>query len=353
MKRRKILLLSLAALMPASACALGVVYTNGGGSEYYKPDNDSFELSELSGIKLNLLSERDNIDGTVSKVVGYTLTPASSTSVDFGFYTDWDTANSSLYESDDWENTKKVADYLTFQSDTVNKTINFTCLKPFGTKIILTMVSEDNPEIKASININYRRKKLKDATAVLSSTVLEKNAVIKVTSEKGLYSIGTIGDKPSTDMPALKTTFKETGTYTYDSLFGEIIYKNIYSQSYKYQGTDYDQKENVRIAIKEKISSYLFSLPTVDGSKTLDVVQFRNLFTYEYAAYRTYETVYLKSTDLFSQFVNKYTEAYANGAGINVEVTWNGKQVLSQRLSMSLDSTTIEGINVVDPIIEF
>jgi hypothetical protein len=53
---------------------------------------------------------------------------------------------------------KKVTDYVTVTPDGLSAVVE--CLAPFGTKIIVTATSQDNPEIKATCSFDYAQKLL-------------------------------------------------------------------------------------------------------------------------------------------------------------------------------------------------
>jgi hypothetical protein len=310
-------------------------------------------IEEVKNIRFKTLREEVLPDGTVEKTISYTLTPSDSTATDFGYVTDWVKTASADDESATWADGKKTSDYLSYQSDTAAKTLTFHCLSAFGKPILFTMVSNDNPNVSATLRIDYVRKVIQAATATIADTTIKDQSPITVSATKGTYSIGTKGTRASALDPQMNTSYKEVSGATFDSLFGTVRTTGIYAQSYHYKGTSYSDPTLLRATMKTNVYDYLTSLPTFDGSKTMDVASFKALLSYDYDAYHTYEDVFLTDTALYSSFVTSYGTQYAKGAGLQVQVTWNSLTLYTGLLALSIPSSTVTGLSLGDGTIEF
>lgn len=118
-------------------------------------------IGTSNGIKLMsaslLASEYAEYDVMSTAESAYTL-EATITPSDAGNHLlDWTITWSNSTSS--WANGKSVTDYVTVVPTSAGaKTATVSCLQPFGTQVIITAISQDNPSVKATCMVDYAQK---------------------------------------------------------------------------------------------------------------------------------------------------------------------------------------------------
>jgi hypothetical protein len=169
MKKR--ILASILAAVTMATCAFSTVacseqkeleeQVNAGLEQTYVGGGMQIGEGNGSGIQLMrttlLSSEYGDYGVSATAESAYTLT-ATVTPSDAGNQgVDWSLAWSN--PSATWANGKTVTDYVTVVPTTSGaKTATVSCLQPFGTQIIITATSQDNPNAKATCTVDYAQK---------------------------------------------------------------------------------------------------------------------------------------------------------------------------------------------------
>lgn len=119
-----------------------------------KPNGDDVVINQIeaNGILLSATAASETEEG-VSKLFTATITPSDATNK----AVDWSVAFKDA--SSEWANGKNISDYVTVTPTSDGAlTANVTCKAAFGEQIILSVVSRENSEAKASATVDYRKK---------------------------------------------------------------------------------------------------------------------------------------------------------------------------------------------------
>lgn len=306
---------------------------------------EDFDINPVNGIKFANEKLVTNEDGTVTRNMDYQIFPAQSTEV-LNAQLTWSEANNSYFE-ESFLSTEIISDYITFTDDSANRKLSFTCLKPFGRQAIFKLTSQSDTTISASITIDYLRKTIKDTTLNMPSTVLEGGKPLTVTYETAVYSIGSKGERPNYALPSISSSFAENGDYTFNSLFSEVVTNGLYTQAYKYEDRDYYDPSSLQSVIKDRLKTYFFSMPTLDGSKTFDTEVFRNILTYQACTYHTNQNQYQNQTNIYEYFISRYESSLLNNAGLMVKATYQGKTI-EKLISLGISTQAVTGIQLTE-----
>ena len=313
--------------------------------------SDTLNVRPIDNIRFQSVLETEGKDGTVRKEILYTLEPASVKDENFNCKLEWNSAPGAGKESADWSNGKTLEDYMTYELDSSASRITFECKKAFGHQILFTMAAESNPDISASLTLDYRRKLLKNA-AIQATPVFDPGKGIPVTVVDEVYSIGTVGDKAQKLTPEIQVEYRDSGT-AYDDLFEPIQTQGIHSQKYKYLGQSYSGSANLLAEMKKQVKAYLVSIPSQAGSKKFDLAEFKKLLTYSYHAYTTYTEIYQETTKSFNGFIRKYKAANASGSGFLLKAKAGTKATYESLISLNLEASSLTNIDLSEDGIEF
>lgn len=356
-KRNKITVL-LSVLLSGIVITSGVgVMTNGFTNfdfgNIITNTTDNFEVEELHNIHFSQVKESVLSDGTIRKEVTFSLTPNNADTTNLNTTLLWDEESNDNYESDTWYEDKNILDYVTYELDGENKKLTFDCSGPFGTGMIFTLSAKNDPSVKASLKLNYKRREIKAANASLVSDGYVPDGSMRINANHAVYSIGSSGDRAPTDPFSLDVQYISGTDYSFDSLFSGIQTTGIYAQQFKYNGKDYTVASSVLSDMKENVNNYLLSLPSLEEDNIFETATFRNLLTYQYASHKTYQIVFSESTLNFSTFIEEYNKAVDNGYGYQVTVSLNDDVLLKKLLPIEITPDNITDINLSEEEIEF
>ncbi len=149
---------------------------------------------ESNGIKFMsvslLSSEYEDYGVMATAETAYTL-EATVTPNDAGNHLlDWTIAWSNPTST--WANGKTVTDYVTLVPTSVGaKTATISCLQPFGTQVIVTAISQDNPSVKATCLVDYAQKVTSAALSFGNLVInLGGSTAVKYEIGKGVTGMG-------------------------------------------------------------------------------------------------------------------------------------------------------------------
>ena len=357
-KRNKTIIILSSILSGLILVSGAAVMTN--GFTDFNPDNfvanleeDSFQVEEVNNIRFSQVKENLLEDGTIQKQVKFTLEPSTADYNNLNAAILWNTTYNESFENEDWHKDKNVLEYVDYQLDGDTKTLTFNCYQPFGTEIIFTLSSKDDPNVNATLKINYNRREIQKATANISFDGFTPNESMKIDTTLPVYSIGSKGDRAPTSGFDCFTNFIKAEDYDWDDYFSGVSTVGIYSSNFKYQGQSYTDTTLLMKEMKSKVFNYLSTIVNIDVDNMFDLSKLKDLLTYEFVAMHTYEDVYAESAINFSYFVNKYHEAYAKGGGIQVTVTFEDEEIAKKRLQLNVSADTITNIAMEQTEIEF
>lgn len=357
-KRKKTIIILSSILSGLILISGAAVMTN--GFTDFNPDNfvanleeDAFEVEEINNIRFSQVTENLLSDGTIQKQVKFTIEPSTADYNNLNAAINWNMTYEDSFESEDWYVDKNVLDYVDYQLDGENKTLTFNCYQPFGTEIIFTLSSKDDPNTNASIKINYNRREIQKATATIGYDGFTPNQSMKIDTTLPVYSIGTKGERAPTTGFNSYTRFIKTADYDWDDYFTGVSTVGIYSSNFKYNGQSYTDTDLLMKDMKSRVLGYLFLLPTVSSDQIFDLAKLKSLLTYEFVAMHTYQDVYAESTINFNYFIDIYHKAYSQGGGIQVTVEFADEILVQKLLPLNVSADTITSISVENSEIDF
>ena len=168
---KKKVLAGILAAVTLSTCAFTAVAC----SKEKEPDNQAnvgieqthtaggMQIGESQGNGIKLMSvkllstEYEDYGISPTAETAYTLTATITPSDAANHGVDWTLAWSN--PSSTWASGKTVTDYVTVAtSGSSSKIATVSCLQPFGTQIVITATSQDNPTVKATCTVDYAQK---------------------------------------------------------------------------------------------------------------------------------------------------------------------------------------------------
>ncbi len=157
-----------------------------------EPDNQVETDVEAKNLSLKLAAVMLAEDGSVTKEFTYTITPENATNQSINVSVAWAQNDSSVTDDDSFKNSKTVTDYVTIAKDESQQKITLTCKQAFGSQVIANISSVDNPEAKASVKVEYRKKRTytyENVGHTLSSSVTSVEDLLNFTYSD---SVGTL-----------------------------------------------------------------------------------------------------------------------------------------------------------------
>lgn len=124
-----------------------------------EPENQLEEKIEAKNLNLKLLAVTLADDGSIKKEFTYTITPSDATNQSINVSVAWAGDDSSTTDDNAFKSGKNVTDYVTISKDEAQKKITLTCSQAFGTQVIATITSVDNPNASASVKVEYRKRR--------------------------------------------------------------------------------------------------------------------------------------------------------------------------------------------------
>lgn len=298
----------------------------------------------VENIRFLQVQERVGSDGVIEKEIRYQLEPSDAIADEFDCALLWSPEEDANRESDGWKTGKDVADYMTYVLDVEEQKLTFRCLQPFGHEIVFSMASAEDPDIQASLSMDYRRKLVKGAS-IQANNVLEEGVGLTYDVVQESYSIGTIGERGESVSATAGLEWKDEGRSLAD-MMGTATVVGAYSEAFRYQGQSYQRASDLVQAVAAKTTEYFQSLVGETTAKAFHEEELKEVMTYEYFAYRTFEDVYLETTKVYRQFVENY-QAEKDGSGYYLTVDAGGKASYSERVELKVELTKLTGIEFV------
>lgn len=157
-----------------------------------EPSNQVETNVDAKNLNLKLSSVMLADDGSVIKEFAYEINPSNATNQSINVSVAWAGDDSSSSDDDSFKSGKTVTDYVTIAKDESQKKITLTCKQAFGSQVLANVVSVDNPEAKASVKVEYRKKRTHSyeiSGDTISSSVTNVSDLINFTHQD---SIGTL-----------------------------------------------------------------------------------------------------------------------------------------------------------------
>lgn len=157
-----------------------------------EPSNQVETNVYAKNLNLKLLSVMLADDGSVIKEFTYEINPSNASNQSINVSVAWAGDESSSSDDDSFKSGKTVTDYVTIAKDESQKKITLTCKQAFGSQVLANVVSIDNPEAKASVKVEYRKKRTHSyeiSGNTISSSVISVDDLINFTYQD---SVGTL-----------------------------------------------------------------------------------------------------------------------------------------------------------------
>ena len=236
-----------------------------------EPDNQVETDVEAKNLSLKLAAVMLAEDGSVTKEFTYSITPENATNQSINVSVAWAENDSSATDDDSFKNSKTVTDYVTIAKDESQKKITLTCKQAFGSQVIANISSVDNPEAKASVKVEYRKRRtysINQIAQTLSNSKLQQQELVEATFVDG------IGTLPSLD-PGV--THWEMGVVTINSSVSSFfdkyvelkesfnnVFNVVLSEVNKLSGASYNEVVETMNAHKTDLLSMNISYKTSD-----------------------------------------------------------------------------------------
>ena len=144
---KKLIIISIASLV--ALITIGSIYYLSHGFKNWpikEENSSSIESSTQSnGIELHLLSTTNNDDGSIIKTFSFSITPSNAT-------------DQTVSVSAKYKDGTSCQNCLTVEANNYSKRITLHCLKAFSKQIIIEVVSNSNPNINATVTVDYVKK---------------------------------------------------------------------------------------------------------------------------------------------------------------------------------------------------
>lgn len=348
MTKRKKLTIALSAV---TLSLVGVGAAAGWTNGFRSLDPLSEEIlsaTAVENIRFLKVEEKELEDGVVEKTISYTLVPANAKADEFSCRLSWNEEEDANKESATWSQGKEIDDYMTYALDAEKQQLTFRCLQPFGHEIAFEMSATSNPDVRATLTMDYRRKLIAPAS-ITANNVLSEGESLSYAVQNETYTVGTIGEGSRDLKATAKVTWKEMGR-TLSSTIGSPSVLGAYGDSYRYQGQKYDKGSDLIAAVSAALTTYVNSL--IGSEKTFHEEDLKELLKYEYLAYHTFEDVYLDSTKLFAQFLDNYNSG-KDESGFYLSIDAEGKASYEKRIDFDVETVKLTGIEFGNDHIEF
>ena len=157
-----------------------------------EPSNNVETNVEAKNLSLKLKAVTLAEDGSIVKEFTYSINPDNATNKSINVSVAWADDGSSSSDDDTFKNSKNVSDYVSITKDESQKKITLTCKQAFGSQVIGTITSVDNPSAKATVKIEYRKRRsyeYEKLGSLLSASVNDVSDLLKFTYKD---SVGTL-----------------------------------------------------------------------------------------------------------------------------------------------------------------
>ena len=313
--------------------------------------NNGIEVEEISGIEITNKRTIYNANRTTTTIVNYSIGPSTADGYTLVDMLDWSTHISSQWESTSWGENENPETYVTHSLDTSKSTITFTCLKPFGRSLEYTLTCQENPAVKATINIDYVREVTKKATGQFASTILEDNKPFSVNVTEATYCIGSKGERPAPTIE-IKTCINGDWNDLFPSSIDLSGFSDTENVIYDSGNGETTMKASAALeSMKTRTREYFDSVVKSQGSINFQRSELIKRMTYKKSpvAYASPITF----TSVGENFIKKY-KTILNGLGVYEAMLYvNGEKVQDSTLQLNVKASDISTITVGQGQIDF
>ena len=239
-----------------------VTTTDGSGAEA--------NIVKAQNMEVRIIKKAVNAEGKSTITVSYEVQPENATNQDITVTPTFAGDDSSSTDDDSWKNDKTVTDYVTTSVNNESKIVTINCTEAFGSQILVTLTSVDNPEATASLTVDYRTKRTYSINA--SSHTIASNGKWQDLA-KGSYteSVGTLPYNGDTYTIALESaTVNSTvnsALTSYTALLNALktgVGSNVVTELNKLEGADYNTAVTTLNAHKTDAVTFTLSYATVE-----------------------------------------------------------------------------------------
>ena len=310
---------------------------------YSQGNSEMLVVSPVNG--LQIIKEAISEDGNTMEVI-FRVLPAKPNDIHFNSYLSWNETANPDFESSNWYVDKNPEEYMNYLLDDQQNKITFSCLQPFGTQMIFHLSCQENPNVTASLKIDYARSQLEKAKLEITNTTLSDKKKIQVKKVLPKYSIGTVGERPS-DKFTLRKEFKASSNTKYLDLFCNPTTVGLYSQEWHYQDQKYTNIDLLKAAVSQNVEQYIKSLIEFeDKAKAFSYEEFKALFTYKFPVY-SYggRLVFSSESTMLYSFLDGYEKLRNEKGGFCGIAQYDNDEPTTFFVDFSITAETITGID--------
>ena len=221
-------------------------------------------------MEVKIIKKAVNAEGKATITVSYEVQPENATNQDITVTPTFAGDDSSSTDDDSWKSEKTVTDYVTTSVDNESKTVTINCTEAFGSQILVTLTSVDNPEATASLTVDYRIKRTYSINA--SSHTITSNGNWQDLA-KGSYteSVGTLPYNGETYSIALESATVNASVNSalasYTALLNALktgVGSSVVTELNKLEGADYNTAVTTLNAHKTDAVTFILSYATVE-----------------------------------------------------------------------------------------
>ncbi|MBO8427258.1 MAG: hypothetical protein IAC58_01700 [Firmicutes bacterium] len=239
-----------------------VTTTDGSGAEA--------NIVKAQNMEVRIIKKAVNAEGKATITVSYEVQPENATNQDITVTPTFAGDDSSSTDDDSWKSEKTVTDYVTTSVDNESKTVTINCTEAFGSQILVTLTSVDNPEATASLTVDYRIKREYSITES-SHTIASNGKWQDIATGKYTESIGTLPYDGSDYSIALKNATVNSSVNSalssYTALLDALktgVGATVVSELNKLSGSDYNTAVTTLNAHKTDAVTFTLSYATVE-----------------------------------------------------------------------------------------
>ena len=221
-------------------------------------------------MEVKIIKKAVNAEGKATITVSYEVQPENATNQDIAVTPTFAGDDSSSTDDDSWKSEKTVTDYVTTSVNNESKTVTINCTEAFGSQILVTLTSVDNPEATASLTVDYRIKRTYSINA--SSHTITSNGNWQDLA-KGSYteSVGTLPYNGETYSIALESATVNASVNSaltsYTALLNALktgVGPSVVTELNKLEGADYNTAVTTLNAHKTDAVTFTLSYATVE-----------------------------------------------------------------------------------------
>ena len=219
-------------------CAAGIAITTCAiFSVNFKKNSE--ETEEKTEFSLRMISSTESEDGTIVKIVSYKVIPENATDIRMKL--------TLVYEDG-----SSCAEVIDATLDEFSKKIILKCLRPFGKRIRLTLMSASNESVRAEMMIDYEKR--------IDRLEFTDGSFWGIGSDSEIHDFSA-----DSVLEAYYTAFTKNSNFTFGVRDVSVSYKDAIDLSYNWEcNEDLEGRWNGMIPLLERKIAAMGEFPTAE-----------------------------------------------------------------------------------------